>query len=668
MSEPNDHSDQRPGNLPRFWLGLCLLVWGASVNQVLLGTALAIIAEVALYLPYKWSLTDSHFYRIADLSSVLFAVVAAYQFNEHSIYGIYKILGLLPVCVFPLLVAERYSTTGAIPLSALFLSLRRRVRRGIEREQFVGVAFPFMLVCVLATSAGELPKMLYLGMAFCLVAGALFVERVQRYGLATWAATIASVAVIAVTIQAGFSFAQNEIEDSMTYWFNQFAWFQTDPMRESTSIGSIGRLKLSNWIRVRVRTPLSTPLPIMLHEASYSKYNLGMWTSSDNEFEVIDPVAEASTWVLDQATSDHGLRTAKIIVDHVQDVAVAPMPYGSKIIFGSELVEVQRNRFGTALVEASPGQLEYGVSWDTQNNNRTLPTAEDLSVPNNYADVIGELADEINIDTDDPAAAVAKLVRFFRANFKYSLIQKSFYPGRTPLSRFLLQDRRGHCEYFATASALLLRHAGIPARYAVGYVVDEYSPLEKAFVARARHAHSWTEAFVDNRWITVDTTPSEWYELEHARASNWQHVQDIWSWITNQYARFQRSDREIFSDSLIWFVPSLILILLWRLRSRLRNTGQSQTPSQSIHATIGQDSELYQLSQILRTKGHVLHAGDTLKTFLVRNVNDNVSGIHLVRLFDLHYRYRFSSDGLTPPERSELRTGAAEYCQRYSST
>ncbi|MFP6681324.1 MAG: transglutaminase-like domain-containing protein, partial [Gammaproteobacteria bacterium] len=525
-----------------------------------------------------------------------------------------------------------------------------------------------MLVCLLATSTGELPTILYLGMAFCLVAGALSVQRVQRYGLVTWATTIMSMAIVTVTIQTGFSSAQNSIEDSVAYWFNQFAWFQTDPVRELTSIGSIARLKLSDRIRVRLKTPLSTSLPIMLHEASYSNYHLGVWTSSDNEFEAIDPVPETSTWVLDQPAPDHELSAAKIIVKQAQDVAVAPMPYGAKIIYGSELVEVQHNRFGTILVEASPGQLEYDVSWSTQNTKRTLPTAEDLSVPNNYAHVISELADEINIEADDPVAAVAKLVKFFHANFKYSLIKKNFYPGRTSLSHFLLLDRRGHCEYFATASALLLRHAGIPARYAVGYVVDEYSPLEKAFIARARHAHSWTEAFIDNRWITVDTTPSEWYQLEHARASNWQHVQDIWSWITNQYARFQRSDRKISRDSLIWSVPPLILILLWRLRSRMRNTGLSQIPSQSIHATIGQDSELYQLSQILRTKGYALHAGDTLKTFLVRNVGDNVSSIHLARLFDLHYRYRFSGDGLTPTERSELRIGAIEYCQRYSST
>jgi transglutaminase-like putative cysteine protease len=49
------------------------------------------------------------------------------------------------------------------------------------------------------------------------------------------------------------------------------------------------------------------------------------------------------------------------------------------------------------------------------------------------------------------------------------------FTNETPLARFLLRTRSGHCEYFATATVLLLRQLGIPARYAVGYAVHEAS-------------------------------------------------------------------------------------------------------------------------------------------------------------------------------------------------
>ncbi len=666
MIEAQQQAPLESKHVPRFWLGACLLIWGFAVDQIALGIILATIAELGVFLPFKWALSENHFYRVADASSVIFACVTVYQFNEHSIYGIYRILALLPVCVFPLLMAERYSTAGNIPLSALFLSLRRRVRAGLERERFIEMEYPFVIICALSASAGDMSTPVYLGIAFTMIAGVLLVVRVRRYSLAMWTAALVASATVAIVIHIGFNVAQKGVEGSLSYWVNQFAWFQTDPMRTLTSIGSIGRLKLSDRIRVRVKAPLSIPLPIVLREASYSKYSLGAWSSSDSEFIAIDPIPETTVWMLEEVGNEGALRTAKIIVKHPQDLAVAPLPYGTVKIFGSEVIEVQRSQFDTTLVEALPGQLEYAVSWRADINDRATPTVDDLSVPDNYAKVIGEVATEIGLEGADPQLAMSKVVRFFHENFKYSLIQKGFYPGRTPLSHFMLQTRRGHCEYFATATALLLRHAGIPARYAVGYVVDEYSPLEKAFVARARHAHSWTEAYIDGRWITVDTTPGEWYELEHANASNWQRVQDMWSWLSNLYARFQRSDEALISDSLIWLVPPLILLLLWRLRSRLRRiTGEQTTrPTQHQH---GHDSELYQLSLLLRESGFTLRLGDTLKSFLVRNVADSVTGIKLERLLELHYRHRFSGLGLSSNERDELRTGSAIYCRQYTS-
>src|SRR5205807_1199702 len=68
------------------------------------------------------------------------------------------------------------------------------------------------------------------------------------------------------------------------------------------------------------------------------------------------------------------------------------------------------------------------------------------------------------------------------------------------LEEFLLNSRAGHCEYFATATTLLLRAAGVPARYAVGFSVQEWSRLEQRYIVRARHAHSWTLAYVNGGW------------------------------------------------------------------------------------------------------------------------------------------------------------------------
>ena len=73
----------------------------------------------------------------------------------------------------------------------------------------------------------------------------------------------------------------------------------------------------------------------------------------------------------------------------------------------------------------------------------------------------------------------------------------------------------GHCEYFAAASVFLLRQAGIPARLANGYVVEEYNPEQNLYIVRSRHAHAWAIAYINGVWQIVDSTPSQWLEMEN---------------------------------------------------------------------------------------------------------------------------------------------------------
>jgi transglutaminase-like putative cysteine protease len=650
--------------LPKLWIGLSLFIWGGFTGYLPLAIGMAVIAEFGTFTPYKWDLSGAHFYRVADFTCVLFAGVAIYQFNEHSIYGIYEILALLPLCIFPLLVCEKYTTTGAIPLSALFLSLRRRVQSGFEQERFVGVAMPFVLVCALAACTGDTPPLMYLGSVLFLLVGLLFSHRSIRYKTRTWVASVITAGLLAFAFQTGIRTVQSELESSFSYWFNQLAWLRTDPDRTRTAIGSIGRLKFSDRIRVRLFAPLSIPLPVVLHEASYTTFNLGTWSTSKNQFAVIDPERDTDVWVLSNASSAAGARDGTVVVAHPTDIEVTPLPYGARIISGSEVIEVQRSNVGTTLVEAVPGQFEYHVSWDPEHRVNTPPTAAELAIPDNYLATIRQVADEIGLDANDSRTAIKQVVQFFSENYKYSLIQKDFYPGRTPLSYFLLSSRQGHCEYFATSTALLLRYAGIPTRYAVGYFADEYSSLEKAFVARARDAHSWTEAFVDNEWITVDTTPSEWAALEGANASSWQTAQDIWSWLSNRLDRFQRTDHGEIGDTLLWFVPPLVLVLIWRLRHRIRKV-RLPGSRELKHEAPGVDSELYELATILKKQGFDSAPGETLATYLKRNVAAQITGVSLLRMLELHYKHRFANRILSVCEREELRRGSQTYCDEY---
>lgn len=99
---------------------------------------------------------------------------------------------------------------------------------------------------------------------------------------------------------------------------------------------------------------------------------------------------------------------------------------------------------------------------------------------------------------------------FFRDNFLY---RKGVMIPRNEDRLGYFLDRRvaAHCEYFATATTILLRLSGVPARYVTGFYVQEQNTFDGSWIARRKHAHAWVEAYDDKtqKWVTVESTPSE---------------------------------------------------------------------------------------------------------------------------------------------------------------
>ena len=107
----------------------------------------------------------------------------------------------------------------------------------------------------------------------------------------------------------------------------------------------------------------------------------------------------------------------------------------------------------------------------------------------------------------EPVARAQRLEAHLRDTFRYEL-------GAPELSRlnaleeFLLRERRGHCERFASALTLLLRMEGIPARVVVGFVPGTRNWLSGWRDVRLRDAHAWVEAHFPNRgWVQFEPTP-----------------------------------------------------------------------------------------------------------------------------------------------------------------
>jgi hypothetical protein len=186
----------------------------------------------------------------------------------------------------------------------------------------------------------------------------------------------------------------------------------------------------------------------------------------------------------------------------------------------------------------------------------------------------------------------------------------------------------------------------------------EYSDLEGAYVVRARHAHAWTRAWVDGRWVDVDTTPPTWFAEEASLAPAWQGLSDLLRW-----AMFRWSQREAFGIGTAGYAVLALLIaaLAWRIVRRARAAGAGQAASgQVARSWPGEDSEFYAVERALAESGAPRAPGEALSDWAsgVAAGLDESARARFERLVDLHLRYRFDPAGLDAAERRVLRETA----------
>jgi len=131
-----------------------------------------------------------------------------------------------------------------------------------------------------------------------------------------------------------------------------------------------------------------------------------------------------------------------------------------------------------------------------------------LELPASYDKRIFSLAQSVTtnaVNRYDKAIAVRD---YLRANFGYTLEMKA--GGDEPLADFLFNVREGHCEYFATAMAVMLRTQGVATRVVNGFHGGDYNSASGVTVVRELNAHSWVEVYFpkDDQWVTFDPTPT----------------------------------------------------------------------------------------------------------------------------------------------------------------
>jgi transglutaminase-like putative cysteine protease/predicted secreted protein len=130
-----------------------------------------------------------------------------------------------------------------------------------------------------------------------------------------------------------------------------------------------------------------------------------------------------------------------------------------------------------------------------------------LQVPVGVPARVRELARRITAGTDNQYDAVKAIERHLRTNYRYTIDSPVPPPGADAVDYFLFEDNLGFCEQFASATAIMLRTLGYPARVVAGYTTGTRNAFTGYYEVHGTDAHSWVEVWFPRLgWYEFDPT------------------------------------------------------------------------------------------------------------------------------------------------------------------
>lgn len=237
-------------------------------------------------------------------------------------------------------------------------------------------------------------------------------------------------------------------------------------------------------------------------------------------------------------------------------------PVGNNIFFLAPVPQTLKGDYRTIAVDGGEGvsnlDAAHAIGWYQATSDIAQPPAEQLrkavedfppALVARYLQLprldarVGALAHEITRSSGNNYDRARALEAYLRTHYRYTL-QLSRHAPEDPLAEFLFQRKQGHCEYFASSMAVMLRALGIPSRVVNGFQTGEFNDVTAEYIVRASDAHSWVEAYFPGQgWVSFDPTPG----TSASAHTSWNRallyfdaLHEFWrEWVVNYDARHQ---------------------------------------------------------------------------------------------------------------------------------
>ena len=282
-----------------------------------------------------------------------------------------------------------------------------------------------------------------------------------------------------------------------------------------------------------------------------------------------------------------------------------------------------------------------------------------LSLPADVPERVTTLARDLTADAPTPYDRALALETYLRT-FPYTLDVSTPPPRRDVTEYFLFDLQKGYCDYYATAMVVMARSAGLPARYVVGYIGENYDDVTQVYLITADQAHAWPEIYFPGYgWIAFEPTagrpalqraPDEPPALPEEAAP--------------ELAPLVPETRPLWADWPRWLgmlaLAALLLAALWWGWAEWR---LYRTPAEDLPARVF--SRLYRMAHRL---GMPLEPGDTACRFAARldgyfalfagsrlpGLGDESASEAVHRLAEAYVRQTFAPAGTAPPDSAEI--------------
>ena len=620
---------------PPLFLGFSTIFWGFCAGWEVFSIVAAVVFEAHNLIKTRFDLQKKDFIRISDLSSLVMLILLFYAYVENEPRMIFlSFITTLPIIFMPLLFAQLFSTSDKVIIGTKW-------GKRTHSHAPVDVRTLYILSIVFSTAAANIKSVWFavpfLLMIFVALSGyAKNADSLKRYIRFSLIAVFITM-VIGSTVVAGHFL----ISRKMMEWYND--WYESlsaDPFRTSTAMGYIGRMKLSGEIVFRVY-PEEPSIPLYMKQSDYNVMVRNTWYSRPRKTTSVFPVSDMEWQFFGVGEGKKSMRLS-IWMNKKKGEGVLPLPDGAKRALELDVAGIEKSVLGAVYVEEGPELLEFTITYDPEESFEPEPKRSDLFLPKEEETVVDEVMRRNGLFGATPEETLANIERFF-AGFSYTLDQKNRVE-ESYLADFLNNTRSGHCEYFATATVLMLRNAGIAARYRTGYMLDEYDQFENALLARKRDAHAWVTAYIGDRWITVDTTPPQWKEADSLEKSFFEPVSDFMAWVKMKYENYRRKKSAEFNRMLIAAASILTIFLMVRVYLRKRRVKKVESDEiKPLFEAQGLDSPLYKMLDYYAENGLTREESETLRRWIEKNREDLGGDTDISEFAKLHEELRFDT-------------------------